>query len=121
MKIVLIGAGNVGFHLGQKLHEIGEEVIQVFSRKYHKANRLAKLIGAKATSSLSNLDLSGDLIILAIHDNAIQEIAAQLAAKGFENKLVVHTSGATPLTVFNNSGLNRFGIFYPLQREHAQE
>ena len=115
MKIVLIGAGNVGYHLGRELHRTGEKVVQVFSRKRYKANKLAKLIGAKATTSLDRIDENADLYILAVHDDAIFDVAKKLAAKKCREKLIVHTSGFTPKTIFGNIGLSRFGVFYPLQ------
>lgn len=115
MKIVLIGAGNVGYHLGRKLHGVGKDVVQVFSRRRNKAILLAELINANAVSSFNKIDLSADLIILAIHDDGIKDVGNKLAQIGCENKLVVHTSGATPLTIFANTGLKRYGIFYPLQ------
>ncbi|MEO1262266.1 MAG: DUF2520 domain-containing protein [Bacteroidota bacterium] len=115
MKIVLIGAGNVGYHLGKKLHEVGEDIIQVFSRKKNKASRLAKLVGATPTNQLNRIDTAADLYILAVHDDAIQSAAESIAEVLNGNQLAVHTSGATPLTIFEKTGLNRYGIFYPLQ------
>ena len=115
MKIVLIGAGNVGHHLGRKLYEVGEEIIQVFSRNRNKAKRLATLVDATATTSLNRIYKQADVYILAVHDDAIHDIANKLAELGCGHQLVVHTSGATPLTVFEETGLKRYGIFYPLQ------
>ncbi len=115
MKIVLIGAGNVGYHLGRKLHRVGEAIIQVFSRKLYKAKNLASQINAQYTSSLNRILKNADLYILAVHDDAIRDIAINLFKNGIDDKLIVHTSGATPTTIFENVGLSRFGVFYPLQ------
>ena len=115
MKIVLIGAGNVGYHLGKKLREIGEDVIFVFSRKWHNANKLASLINAKPSISLDQIPTYADLYIIAVHDDAILSTGEKLAAIGCRDKLVVHTAGATPISVFENTGLERYGTFYPLQ------
>ena len=113
-KIVLIGAGNLAFHLGQCLHQAGIEVIQVYSRKITKARKLSKLIQSTAINRLEQLSPEGDLYILAVSDTAIGEVAQRIAAVIPSDKLVVHTSGATPSTVLKND-FKRYGIFYPLQ------
>lgn len=110
-KIVLIGAGNVGYHLGNRLYEKGLRIQQVFSRAKEKAEKLASEVNAQAITELSNITLDADLYILAVHDSAIAEVAAQLPVL---DKLVVHTSGATPSAILYPH-FQRFGIFYPLQ------
>lgn len=115
MKIVLIGAGNVGYHLGKKLHQEGFNIIQVFSRQRDKAKKVAELIEAEAITELSLISKKADLYILAVHDDAIKNISKTMVENGLKDKLIVHTSGATPMSVFNQTGINRFGVFYPLQ------
>lgn len=112
-QIVLIGAGNVAYHLGHRFHQQGLDVLQVFSRKKTKANKLAKQIKTKAITDLQQLDKNGDIYIIAVHDSAIALVAQQIK-KLIPNKLVVHTSGATPSTVLKPFFKN-YGIFYPLQ------
>ena len=116
MKIVLIGAGNVATHLGRKLVEVGEEVVQVFSRNLLKATELATALGARPFDDLYGLTARADLYIIAVHDDAIADVVKKLGEFVLETKLVVHTSGATPAKVFEAApGLSRTGVFYPLQ------
>jgi len=114
LKIVLLGSGNVGFHLGKKLHEVDVEIVQVYSRKISKAKRLAKILKSEATQKIENISTTADLYILAVPDSAIEKVAADLAKIIPPTKLVVHTSGATPSTVLKPYFKN-YGIFYPLQ------
>lgn len=114
LKIVLLGAGNVGFHLGNKLNEVGVEIIQVYSRKISKAKRLAKNIKCQAIQKIEDISTEANLYILAVPDSAIEKVAADLSQKISTPKLVVHTSGATPSTVLKPYFKN-YGIFYPLQ------
>ncbi|MFT6320196.1 MAG: putative short-subunit dehydrogenase-like oxidoreductase (DUF2520 family) [Granulosicoccus sp.] len=114
LKIILIGAGNVGFHLGKKLHEIGLEIEQVYSRKITKAKRLGKIIKCEAIQNLDDISTEADLYILAVPDSAIEKVAADLSTRIPSSKLVVHTSGATPSMVLKPYFKN-YGIFYPLQ------
>lgn len=114
LKIVLLGAGNVGFHLGKKLNEVGLDIEQVYSRKISKAKRLAKKIKCEAIQNMKDISTEADLYILAVPDSAIEKVAADLSKKVSNSKLVVHTSGATPSTVLKPY-FKSYGIFYPLQ------
>lgn len=111
-KVIIIGSGNVAQHLiaaFQNSKNTGDEIelIQVFSRK---ANTLANVLDASLiTTDIANL-LEADLYIIAVSDDAIGAVAAQLA---FKNRLVVHTSGSVGLDVLDDN--NRRGVFYPLQ------
>jgi len=113
-KISIIGAGNVGFHLGKRLFKKGYSIVQVFSRQREKATYLAKKIGADPITDFTKINTETDLFIIAVSDNAIAEVADQLKAIGIENQLVAHTSGATPSTVLQPY-FEHFGVFYPLQ------
>jgi predicted short-subunit dehydrogenase-like oxidoreductase (DUF2520 family) len=112
MKVIIIGSGNVAQHLIATFHNSQNlsfdiELIQVFSRKREKLTHLVE--ADKITTDL-NLLLEADLYIIAVSDDAIATVASQLP---FKNRLVVHTSGAAPLTVLGDN--NRKGVFYPLQ------
>lgn len=114
LKIVLIGAGNVGFHLGKKLNEVGFHIAQVYSRKISKAKRLAKKTNCDAIHNIVNVSTNANLYILAVPDSAIEKVAADLSENISNSKLVVHTSGATSSTVLKPYFKN-YGILYPLQ------
>lgn len=111
IKISIIGAGNVATHLGQRFFDCKINVVNVFSRDFSKAEQLAERIEATPINDLSDLSDDADIFIVAVKDDAINEVAEQMFIK---NKLVVHTSGATPSTVFKKA-FERYGIFYPLQ------
>jgi predicted short-subunit dehydrogenase-like oxidoreductase (DUF2520 family) len=112
VKVIIIGSGNVAQHLiaaFQNSQNSGDEIelVQVFSRK---RNSLINVIdGALITTELADL-MEADLYIIAVSDDAISTVAAQLA---FKNRLVVHTSGSVGLDVLDDN--NRRGVFYPLQ------
>ena len=112
IKISIIGSGNVAQHLITTflhLEELSNDVAltQVFSRK--KENLTPLLSFEKITDDFNKLQ-EADLYIIAVSDDAIQSVSAQLP---FKNRLVVHTSGSVPLTVLDSN--NRKGVFYPLQ------
>jgi predicted short-subunit dehydrogenase-like oxidoreductase (DUF2520 family) len=113
-KIVLIGAGNVGYHLGRRLVERGIELRQVFSRTIEHARKLSRQTGVAFTTKLQDIDDGGSLYILAVPDAVIGEVARVLCKKKWSDTLFVHTSGATPSGVLKPY-FSHYGVFYPLQ------
>lgn len=112
-KIVLIGAGNVGYHLGHRFYNLGIPVSQVFSRKISKSKRLAKSIQSEAINHFDHISRDADLYIIAVHDDAIEQVADQLSSI-LKNPLVCHTSGSVPSNILKGYFIN-YGCFYPLQ------
>ncbi len=114
LHITLIGAGNVGCHLGRRLVEKGFAIGQVFSRNPGKARELAEQLGAAPFSQLEALQPNAGLYILAVSDDAVGPVAQQMSRFLPADAAVVHTSGATPSTVLAPF-FRRHGVFYPLQ------
>lgn len=108
IRITLIGSGNVAQHLIKTFAKSElVEIVQVFSRK---KETLASLIEFdKIVNDFEDLK-EADLYIIAVSDKAIADVSKQLP---FQNRIVVHTSGAASLDVLDSK--NRKGVFYPLQ------
>ena len=113
-KVAVVGAGNVAWHLAPALEDAGLIVTSVYSRDQKHARRLAdRLYG---THAQDHLDFSGNeaaLLIVAVSDDALEEVAQQLVLP--EGATVVHTSGSQPLNALRRAATNRIGVFYPLQ------
>jgi len=75
---------------------------------------LAKAIECDFTTQLHLVTTAADIYILAVHDSSIGKVAEHLSNILPTDKIVVHTSGATPSTVLAPFFPN-FGVFYPLQ------
>ncbi len=108
IRVVLIGGGNVAFHLQKALHRApGISLRQVVSRRLESLSDFESgvpraILGAPLERA--------DIYLLAVADQAIAPVSALLRDK---DGLVVHTSGATGLEALE--GLRRRGVFYPLQ------
>lgn len=115
MDILMIGAGNVAWHLATTLEQKGHQISVVYSRTLASAQLLAqKLSNALATNHPDFRDIGADLAIVAIKDDAIASLVGQIQLP--LKTIIVHTSGNTALQVFENlKGNNDFGVFYPLQ------
>jgi predicted short-subunit dehydrogenase-like oxidoreductase (DUF2520 family) len=108
LNVTVIGSGNVAQHLIRAFTKAdGVNVSQAFARK--PGNILHLLPEEKIVSDFSLLQYA-DIYIIAVTDNAITEVSAQLP---FKNRLVVHTSGSIPMDELYPH--NRRGVFYPLQ------
>lgn len=108
IQINIIGSGNVAQHLIKAFSASKiVEIKQVFSRKTEAVHHLVDF--DKIVTDYNDLQ-TADLHIIAVSDNAITEVSDQFP---FNNQLVVHTSGTSPIDVLNEK--NRRGVFYPLQ------
>lgn len=119
MKISLIGSGNVAWHLAPALEDVGHQIVEVYSRNKKNAQKIAqKLYDAKINIDLDFDDSVAQLFILAIADDAIEEVIKQIILP--ENCLLVHTSGSKSLEWFDNLVKIhhdlpiKTGVFYPL-------
>ncbi len=114
IKVVLIGAGRIATHLGKVLLGSGVKIKQVYNRSLGAAKRLGETLDCQYINQPTSIDLNADLYIVCVSDQAIESIAAQFSFLDQKDKLIVHTSGATPGKVFEGH-FRRYGVFYPLQ------
>lgn len=107
MKIVIIGSGNVAYHLAKAFHENKIPVSQLFGRNENDL----KFISEKLQIPFSTSQLQdADLYLICVSDGSISEVS-KLITK--ENCLVAHTSGSLPKEILE--GNYRKASFYPLQ------
>ena len=96
MKIVLIGRGRLATNLLPALQRAGHDVMSIDSR------------------TLESLPMEADVFVVSVKDSALQEVVGQ-AVKGREGQLFVHTAGSMPMTLLQEQGAGRCGVFYPMQ------
>lgn len=106
--MTIIGSGNVARHLINTFAKSeAVEIVQVYVRN---PNTILLEIGSDKIINDINALQEADIYIIAVSDNAIAGISADLP---FVNRLVVHTSGSVPLEALSEK--NHKGVFYPLQ------
>lgn len=110
MKISILGAGNVATQLALALRKAGHTIVEVYNRSDDAGQELAKAVGALFTSNVRGLQ-DADVYIVAVKDDAIANLASQLALNG---KIVAHTSG-TKTSELLKFASESYGVFYPLQ------
>ncbi|MCS7035446.1 MAG: DUF2520 domain-containing protein [Saprospiraceae bacterium] len=118
IRIVMVGAGRIATHLGRRLRAKGLRVVQVLNRSAAPAQALATELQADWSDDWSNITPQADWVILAVRDDAIADVGAQLSQYA-PDSLFTHTSGATPGAVLAPY-CRRYGVFYPLQSFSAE-
>jgi predicted short-subunit dehydrogenase-like oxidoreductase (DUF2520 family) len=113
-EIDIIGAGNLATNLAPNLEQNGIVVNTIYSRDLKDAKQLAnRLYQANITDNLDFSDSNSSVFILAVSDNAVENIARELILP--EDAIVAHTSGSIPLSVLGYTASPNIGVFYPLQ------
>lgn len=110
-KIALAGSGNVASRLAKGLFLQGFQITGIWSRDHDHAKELAGCCNSKAVSKISALRDNADMILIAVPDTMIQEIAGLI---GEFDGITVHTAGSVPMEVLKNN-VGHYGVFYPLQ------
>ena len=107
MQIVLIGSGNVAFHLAKAFSEAQIPISQIFGRNTTELQKISEQFSIPfSTETLAD----ADLYIISVSDSSIAEVSSLIKNK---NALVTHTSGSVSREAL--SGNYRKSVFYPLQ------
>lgn len=112
LKISIIGAGNLAWHLISAIDNAGYEVCEIYSRNPINAEKLAEQVyQATVQNHLDFSQSTAQLFIIAVADQVIEDIAQQIILP--DAAVVVHTSGSTGLQVL--SKFEHSGVMYPIQ------
>ena len=107
--VAIIGSGNVAYAYSKALKDNGINPKYVLVRNRETIAEVERLFGVKTIIEYEKLS-DCDLIIIAVKDDAIKEVASRLHNyKG----ILVHTSGTQSSSVLNV--VENYGIIYPLQ------
>ena len=111
----IVGAGAVGTALGVAISRTGWPVVAVASRDATRRHRFCVLVpGARAFIEPAAIPEAADLIIVAVPDDAIAEVAGQIRLRS--GQAIVHTSGAVGPEVLAKAVIEGgdVGAFHPL-------
>ena len=109
-RVVILGSGNVATSIALALKDKCE-LVQIYSRSLENAQSLAKQVGCDASSTLKDVAPDADVYIVSVKDDAIASVVDAVPDNG---ALWLHTSGSTPIEVFQNKR-TRYGVLYPMQ------
>ena len=100
LRVSFIGSGNVATRMADGFRAVGVEVMQMCSPHH-----------GEPVGSLRPDDV--DMVIVAVSDDAIPSVLAQIPDAG--KALWVHTAGSVAISVFDTAKFPRHGVFYPMQ------
>lgn len=113
---ILVGPGRAGMSLGRALRSAGHDAVGVLARSREAAGEAARHLDTRSLDWNEGLP-PADLLILAVRDDAIGEVAGRLAPEAAAVRFAIHLSGMTPLAVLEplaGAGVS-IGSFHPLQ------
>lgn len=107
MQTVIIGSGNVAYHMAKAFSLKNIPLMQVFGRNDEELKKISGELNVPySTEHLQD----ADLYIICVSDNSVENISRLITKK---NCLVAHTSGSLPKEILK--GEYRKSSFYPLQ------
>ncbi len=117
MKIVMLGAGNVGSYMSRALDTAGYKILQCYSRTGKSARELSGLVGCEACTDTRDVRRDADLYIIALSDDAVVGFINSFSFP--KNAMAVHTSGSLDMSLFKDR-IDNYGVFYPVQTINKQ-
>ncbi|BDD03171.1 Rossmann-like and DUF2520 domain-containing protein [Aureibacter tunicatorum] len=114
LRIGIIGAGKVAWHLAPALENAGHKVVCLYNR--NKKNGKALMNRLYNTDFVSEPDFSGkniDVILLISSDDSLAEISKEIIMD--ESCILAHTSGTASINRLSFAATDHLGVFYPLQ------
>jgi predicted short-subunit dehydrogenase-like oxidoreductase (DUF2520 family) len=114
IKVLIIGSGNIAWHLVSHLSFFKRFELTVYSRNQgSKLKQLQKEFKANIISDWKKIDKNYDMFFICTPDSAIPQVAQKI--KKLKTKgMVIHTSGTVSLKEIYKVSENT-GVFYPLQ------
>lgn len=104
--IALIGTGNVGFHIGEKLHQLGISIECIHTRNKVHELELCERWNTKHCADIQTMQ--SELVIVCVSDDSVNDLIEQIPL----NCKVVYTAGSVDLMTINRKDC---GVLYPLQ------
>jgi predicted short-subunit dehydrogenase-like oxidoreductase (DUF2520 family) len=113
-KIVIIGCGNVAWHLAKHLQSLKKFEVFVYNHKPNPSlNEFKSKLKCKVDVGLDHVIENASCYFICIPDRFISETAKRLHIKD-PNALLLHTSGSCKLSELGER-IHDTGVFYPLQ------
>lgn len=107
MQTVIIGSGNVAYHLAKALVENKIPPAQIFGRNEQELKAISQELNIPY--STKNL-VDSAIYLICVSDHAVEDVSELIAKK---DSVVAHTSGSLPIDILK--GDYGKAVFYPLQ------
>ncbi|MCC6373035.1 MAG: DUF2520 domain-containing protein [Bacteroidia bacterium] len=113
-KLVIIGCGNVAWHLCKHLSELKKYQITVYNHQANSAlTEFKKEFACRIFPSLEAVMDDADYYLVAVSDSNIAKVEVKVHLKK-ANAVIIHTSGSVELSALGDRAHNG-AVMYPLQ------
>lgn len=116
LRFSVVGPGRVGSSLGHWVVAHGGGLKSVAGRNLESARELASELSATAVDFDRFTSIDDDLLLIAVADSALEEVAVSLARRP-QAKVVLHTSGKASASILAPMGTagSAIGSIHPLR------
>ncbi len=114
MDLILVGPGRAGLALSLRLVEAGNTITGVLARDDAAADAAANRLDSRRLTWGSVLP-AADLMLIAVRDDSIADVATRLASVVSRVDGVVHLSGSVSIEALRALDGPMLGSFHPLQ------
>jgi predicted short-subunit dehydrogenase-like oxidoreductase (DUF2520 family) len=113
-KIVIIGCGNVAWHIAKKLFSLKRFEILIYNHKPNSSlNDFRDKLGCRVFTSLEKITDDAPYYIISVTDKHIRSVAEKIKIKN-PNALLTHVSGSAAIEDLGKR-VHHTGVMYPLQ------
>jgi predicted short-subunit dehydrogenase-like oxidoreductase (DUF2520 family) len=115
--LAIAGTGRVATALGALLRAGGFQIAAVAGRSIESAREAAGFIGCGKAIAIPDLPRAAKRILIAVSDDAVEDVARALRDAGLRGGIVLHTAAAAgpeALACLRETG-NSTGVLHPLQ------
>jgi predicted short-subunit dehydrogenase-like oxidoreductase (DUF2520 family) len=113
-EFVIIGSGNVAWHLAKKISEAKSCKLSVYN--HQDTNQLQKFktkFNCKVYPNLLDVDSMADFYFICVNDESISKVANKIIVSN-PKAIMMHTSGSMPLSALGKRN-KKLAVFYPIQ------
>jgi predicted short-subunit dehydrogenase-like oxidoreductase (DUF2520 family) len=111
MKVVIIGSGNVAWHLLNRLQFTTHQVLQLVNLHSQHIPPAFDQFNVPYCFSVGEMYLEADIYLVAVKDDAIAHLHLPILP---HQPIILHTSGMAAIEVLHHYSTN-YGCLYPLQ------
>ncbi len=113
-KIVIIGCGNLAWHLAKHLFALQKFQVHVYNHRPNKSlTKFKTKLNFTTRNNFANIISDADYYFICVDDKFISAVSQKINADK-PSSVVVHTSGSISIGELNNKNINN-AVFYPLQ------
>lgn len=113
-KIVIIGCGNVAWHLAKHFYSKKRFSVYIYNHQPNTGlKEFASQLNCKTEVGLDNIIDDADYYMICVSDKFISTVSKKIVCRK-PAAMILHSSGSAEISEIKNKNKNR-GVFYPLQ------